>query len=82
MSISPQLLFFIKILLLFGMVYSIIKNLKYILAILALIFLILMAQSYFDMNLIDVLRNLINSYFYWSNVLLKNKKVIKILLIK
>lgn len=64
MDISPQFLFFIKILLLFGMVYSIIKNLKYVLLILALIFLILMIQNYYDANIIDILRNMIERYQY------------------
>lgn len=64
MDISPQFLFFIKILLLFGMVYSIIKNLKYVLLILALIFLILMIQNYYDASIIDILRNMIERYQY------------------
>lgn len=50
-------LFFLKIIILFGIVYSIIKHLKMILIILVLIFLFLMIQSYFDISFIEIARN-------------------------
>lgn len=61
MDISPAILFFIKILLLFGIVYSVVRHLKLIVIILVLIFAVLMFQSYFDVSIIEIVRNLIAS---------------------
>lgn len=61
MDISPAILFFIKILLLFGIVYSVVRHLKLIVIILVLIFAVLMFQSYFDVSVIEIVRNLIAS---------------------
>lgn len=58
MDISPQLLFFLKIILLFGIVYSIIKHLKFIVIVLVLIFLVLVFQSYFDVSIVEIIRNI------------------------
>ncbi len=62
MDISPTISFFIKILFLFGIVYSVVKHLKLIVIILVLIFAVLMFQSYFNISIIEIMRNIMSSY--------------------